>query len=88
MALQKFSPVTSHNFRIHDYASYRGMIVITGLNNDVKPGEHIVVSDDGKAALWLGTIDDLWEMGKPNGKGGPWEKFKCKSRVNRPTHIS
>jgi hypothetical protein len=75
----KIRPVTSHNFRIHDYASYRGMIVITGLNNDVKPGEHIVVSDDGKAALWLGTIDDLWEMGKPTGKGGPWKNSSVKA---------
>jgi hypothetical protein len=74
----KIRPVTSHNFRIHDYASYRGMIVITGLNNDVKPGEHILVSDDGKAALWLGTIDDLWEMGKPTGKGGPWKNSSVK----------
>ncbi len=69
----KIRPVSSHHFRIHDYASYRGMIVITGLNKDVQPGEHIVVSDDGKAALWLGTIDDLWEMGKPVGHGGPWK---------------
>jgi len=75
----KIRPVTSHNFRIHDYASYRGMIVITGLNNDVKPSEHIVVSDDGKAALWLGTIDDLWEMGKPTGHGGPWKNSSVKA---------
>jgi hypothetical protein len=75
----KIRPVTTHNFRIHDYASYRGMIVITGLNKEVKPGEHIVVSDDGKAAVWLGTIDDLWEMGKPIGQGGPWKNSTVKA---------
>jgi hypothetical protein len=69
----KIRPVTSHNFRIHDYASYRGMLVMTGLNPDVKAGEHVIISDDGKAAVWLGVIDDLWEMGKPVGKGGPWK---------------
>jgi hypothetical protein len=74
----KIRPVSSHNFRIHDYASYRGMIVITGLDKDVKPGGHIAVSDDGKAAVWLGTIDDLWEMGKPTGGGGPWKNSAVK----------
>jgi hypothetical protein len=75
----KIRPISSHNFRIHDYASYRGMIVITGLNKNVKPGEQIVVSNDGKAAVWLGTIDDLWEMGKPIGKGGPWKNSSVKA---------
>lgn len=74
----KIRPVASHNFRIHDYASYRGMLVMTGLNPNVKAGEHIVVSDDGKAAVWLGTIDDLWEMGKPTGHGGPWKNSAVK----------
>jgi hypothetical protein len=74
----KIRPVSSHNFRIHDYASYRGLIVITGLDKDVKQGGHIAVSDDGKAAVWLGTIDDLWEMGKPTGRGGPWKNSAVK----------
>lgn len=30
----KIRPVSSHNFRIHDYASYRGLLVMTGLNPD------------------------------------------------------
>jgi hypothetical protein len=75
----KIRPVASHNFRIHDYASYRGMLVITGLNPNVKNDEHIVVSSDGKAAVWLGVIDDLWEMGKPTGKGGPWINSSVKT---------
>jgi hypothetical protein len=75
----KIRPVTSHNFRIHDYASYRGMLVMTGLSPDVKAGDHIVISDDGKAAVWLGTIDDLWEMGKPTGHGGPWKNSSVKA---------
>lgn len=77
----KIRPVSSHNFRIHDYASYRGMLVITGLSPNVKSGEHIVVSDDGKAAVWLGTIDDLWKMGKPVGHGGPWKNSTVKTGV-------
>ena len=29
-------------------------------------------SDDGKVAVWVGAVDDLWSFGKPIGKGGPW----------------
>lgn len=76
----KMRPVASHNFRIHDYASYRGMLVMTGINpKEVKNNEHIIVSEDGKAAVWAGVIDDLWEMGKPVGKGGPWKNTAVKA---------
>lgn len=75
----KIRPVSLHNFRIHDYASYRGMLVLTGLENNVQEGEHIVRSDDGNAALWVGTIDDLWAMGKPTGQGGPWKDTDVKA---------
>lgn len=69
----KIRPVSSHRYRIHDYASYRGLLVMTGISpEETQPNEHIIVSDDKKAAVWAGTIDDLWEMGKPIGKGGPW----------------
>ncbi len=69
----KIRPVASHPFRIHDYASYRGLLVMTG----IKPGmagnkSHVIRSDDGKAAVWVGVIDDLWKLGKPTGQGGPW----------------
>jgi hypothetical protein len=79
----KIRPVASHKFRIHDYASYRGMLVITGLEPDAKAGGHIVRSDDGLAAVWLGTIDDLWAMGKPTGHGGPWKNSEVKA--NQPS---
>ncbi len=77
----KIRPVSSHTFRIHDYVSYRGMLVMTGLNPDAKQGEQIVKSEDGKAAVWVGTIDDLWEMGKPTGHGGPWKNSAVKAGV-------
>jgi hypothetical protein len=70
----RIRPVASHNFRINDYASYRGMLIITGLNTKSGKGNpHIIISDDGQAAVWAGVIDDLWELGKPTGKGGPWK---------------
>ncbi len=75
----KIRPVASYNFRVHDYASYRGMLVMTGINSDAKAGEHIIRSADGNAAVWVGTIDDLWQMGKPTGHGGPWKNSQVKA---------
>jgi hypothetical protein len=33
---------------------------------------HIIHSEDNLCSLWLGDIDDLWQLGKPRGQGGPW----------------
>jgi hypothetical protein len=69
----KIRPVASHNYKINDYASYRGMLIITGITADeVSNNPHIFVSADKKAAVWAGVIDDLWKLGKPVGRGGPW----------------
>lgn len=71
----KIRPVASHNLQIHDYASYRGLLIMTGIENQVD-NEHIFRSEDGKAAIWAGVIDDLWKLGKPKGYGGPWKNSK------------
>lgn len=69
----KIRPVSSHNFRIPDFAGYRGLLVMSGADPKASRGNpHIFTSDDSKVALWAGSIDDLWRMGKPIGKGGPW----------------
>ena len=69
----KIRPISTHNYRISDYASYRGMLLLTGINpEEAGNNSHIIVSDDGKAAVWAGVIDDLWTLGKPVGQGGPW----------------
>lgn len=76
----KIRPVASHNFRIHDYASYRGMLIMTGMDpKAASENEHVIVSSDGKAAVWAGVIDDLWSMGKPVGEGGPWKNSAAKA---------
>ena len=70
----KIRPIASHSFRIHDYASFRGMLIMSGINPESGKGNpHIFASEDGKAAIWAGVIDDLWKMGKPSGEGGPWK---------------
>lgn len=78
----KIRPVSSHNLRINDYASYRGMLILTGISvEDAKNNPHIIVSHDKKAAVWAGVIDDLWKLGKPVGKGGPWVDTDVKRGV-------
>lgn len=78
----KIRPVASHSFRISDYASFRGLLVMSGVNPDeAGDNPHIVVSDDGKTGLWVGAIDDLWKLGRPSGHGGPWVNEDVKKGV-------
>ncbi|RNC64104.1 hypothetical protein [Proteiniphilum sp. X52] len=78
----KIRPVATHHYRINDYASYRGMLILTGISPEEGKGNaHVIVSQDGKAAVWAGVIDDLWKLGKPTGKGGPWVGSNVKAQV-------
>jgi hypothetical protein len=68
-------PVATHHLRIKDYCSYRGMLVLSGITKTFPAdNRHIIRSDDGKTALWVGAIDDVWKLGKPRGVGGPWRE--------------
>jgi len=68
----KVRPIASHNLRVPDYCSYRGLLIFSGVKANVS-NPHIIRSADGKAAVWVGAIDDLWKLGKPVGLGGPWK---------------
>ena len=76
----KIRPISTHNYLINDYASYRGMLLMTGVSpEEGKDNPHVIVSADGKAAVWAGVIDDLWSLGKPVGQGGPWKDTEVKA---------
>lgn len=76
----KIRPISSHHLKVHDYASYRGLLVMTGLQEGSAPNTgHIIRSEDGKASVWVGAIDDLWKLGKPTGRGGPWKDAAVKA---------
>lgn len=66
-------PVTTHNRMIHDFCSWHGLLLLTGIDGQTTDNRHIIRSADGKAALWAGVIDDVWKLGKPRGEGGPWK---------------
>ncbi|WEK34170.1 MAG: hypothetical protein P0Y53_16910 [Candidatus Pseudobacter hemicellulosilyticus] len=65
-------PIATHNRFISDFTSWRGLMVIAGNLAGAANNGHYFKSTDGKTGLWFGTIDDLWQLGKPSGNGGPW----------------
>ena len=83
----KLRPIATHNRRIHDFASYRGLLVMSGIA-DVANGGHIIRSDDGQCALWVGAVDDLWSLGKPRGRGGPWLDTAVKANVPSDAYLT
>lgn len=68
----RLRPIATSDTAIHDYCSYRGLLVLSGIDPAAQENRHIIRSEDGKAAVWVGTADDLWKLGKPRGHGGPW----------------
>jgi hypothetical protein len=46
---------------------------MTGIRPEMSRNrQHVIFSEDRQAAVWVGVIDDLWKLGKPTGRGGPW----------------
>ncbi|MCX6997381.1 MAG: hypothetical protein NTV49_09910 [Kiritimatiellaeota bacterium] len=83
----KLRPIATHNRRIHDFASYRGLLVMSGITDAAKDGR-IIRSADGKCALWVGALDDLWEFGKARGVGGPWQDSPVKAGVPSDAYLA
>jgi hypothetical protein len=75
----KARPITTHNRRIFDFASWRGLLVLAGNLAGAKADGHYVASEDGKVGLWLGNVEDLWKLGPPRGEGGPWKDSAVKA---------
>lgn len=80
---QKLRPVASHKLPITDYCTWRGLLVLSGVRTDAQPDGHVFRSPDGHVALWFGAVDDLWQLGKPRGRGGPWLDTPVKA--NQPS---
>jgi hypothetical protein len=76
---QRMKPVATHHKPIADYCVWRGMLVLSGVKTDAANDGHIFGSTNAK--LWVGAIDDLWKMGQPRGKGGPWRDTAVKANA-------
>lgn len=77
----KMRPVATHNRQISDFATWNGLLVLSGLKPDAEESNQVYRSWDGKTSLWFGGIDDLWKFGKPVGVGGPWKNTDVKAGV-------
>ena len=51
---------------------------VTGLIADGVQSPRIVRSADGRAAVWIGVVDDLWELGRPRGTGDRGGRHSCR----------
>ncbi len=71
--LWKIKPVATHNRQIMDFCTWRGLLVISGTTHQARPdGQYFRSDAHDEPGLWFGAIDDLWQLGKPVGHGGPW----------------
>jgi hypothetical protein len=76
----KIRPIATHNRAVHDFCSYRGLLILSGVARETPADNpHIIRSTDGNAALWAGAVDDLWKLGKARGQGGPWKDAAVKA---------
>jgi hypothetical protein len=65
-------PIAYHLRIVPDFTYWRGLLVLAGDQVDNAVGQP-------QSGLWFGSIDDLWEMGKPSGWGGPWTNTAVKA---------
>lgn len=69
----RMRPIATSDAAVHDYCSYRGLLVLSGIDPAAaSTNRHVIRSADGRAAVWVGAADDLWKLGRPRGHGGPW----------------
>jgi hypothetical protein len=70
--IERIKPVSSHGKVVRDFCTWRGLLVLSGVRLGARPDGQVFAGEDG-TALWFGVIDDLWKLGKPVGRGGPWK---------------
>ncbi|HVJ86750.1 MAG TPA: hypothetical protein VM452_13955 [Caulifigura sp.] len=71
----RIRPVATHGKYIADFATFRGLFVMSGRQDGFSDRNPTGVPTM-RRSLWFGAIDDLWKFGKPRGHGGPWRKSK------------
>ncbi len=66
------TPISAHDKLVHDFCSWRGLLVMSGTRAGSRPDGHLFADAQAGASLWFGNTEDLWLLGKPRGQGGPW----------------
>ncbi|WP_286178182.1 sulfatase-like hydrolase/transferase [Rhodopirellula sp. JC639] len=80
-------PVSSHSKQITDFCSWNGLLALCGVRADATTDGHVFRDDKQRVGLWFGAIDDLWKLGKPVGRGGPWLQTLVKPGVPSDAYL-
>lgn len=64
-------PISTHLWVHGDFCNWKGLMVI-GADNASNEGGGNVQCAEPQSGIWMGRTDDLWNLGKPKGWGGPW----------------
>jgi hypothetical protein len=71
---RRIRPIATHGKMISDFALWRGLFVVSGVKSGGCGADpHCVPSTDGQAALWVGSLDDVWKLPPPSGRGSVWK---------------
>jgi len=64
-------PISTHLWVHGDFCTWKGLLVIGADNASFEFGGNVVCAEP-QSGIWMGRTDDLWNLGKPAGWGGPW----------------
>lgn len=73
-------PIGQHLRQVPDFCSWRGLLVMAGDQVSVFGNPFV---GEPQSNLWFGKTDDLWQLGKPQGWGGPW--YETQVEAGRPS---
>lgn len=71
-------PISTHLWVHADFCSWKGLLVV-GADNLSHEGGGNVLCAEPQSGIWMGKTDDLWNLGKPKGWGGPWWNSQVKA---------
>ncbi len=83
---ERMRPVASHSKQIHDYCTWQGLLVMSGVAENAGVDGHVFRGANG-GTIWCGAIDDLWQFGKPVGTGGPWKESAVEAGVASDAYL-
>ncbi len=73
-------PISTHLWVHGDFCSWKGMLVVGSDNTSHEAGGNHQ-SAEPQSGIWFGKTDDLWNLGKPKGWGGPWWEDDVEAHV-------
>jgi hypothetical protein len=73
-------PISQHLWVHGDFCTWKGMLVMGADNASPAFGDNTLCAE-AQSGIWFGRTDDLWNLGRPAGWGGPWWATPVKAGV-------